>query len=38
MDDKKQSFHEHLDECSQCANNPFNLCAIGEKLLIEAAS
>jgi len=29
-------FHEHLDWCSQCAGNPFNLCPIGA-LLIRAA-
>lgn len=28
-----EAFHKHLDECSQCKNNPFNLCQIGALLL-----
>lgn len=30
-------FHEHLDVCSQCANQPFNLCAEGFQRLKDAA-
>lgn len=30
-------FHQHLDACSQCADHPFELCAIGAKLLQEEA-
>lgn len=30
-------FDNHLDECSQCANHPFDLCEIGVKLLEETA-
>jgi hypothetical protein len=29
-------FHAHLDLCSQCKNNPFNLCSIGATLLLQA--
>lgn len=27
------AFHAHLDECEQCREHPFNLCAVGESLL-----
>jgi len=27
------SFHAHLDTCKQCAEQPFNLCAEGTKLI-----
>lgn len=27
------AFHEHLDGCSRCRNNPFDLCDEGSKLL-----
>lgn len=27
------AFHEHLDKCSQCRENPFGLCAEGVKLI-----
>ena len=30
-------FHAHLDKCSQCANQPFNLCSTGKELLKKAA-
>lgn len=30
-------FHAHLDDCSQCRNNPFALCPIGVTLIHEAA-
>lgn len=26
-------FHKHLDVCEQCADNPFDLCRAGHKLL-----
>lgn len=29
----RDAFHAHLDECQQCANHPFALCAEGAKLL-----
>lgn len=32
---KAVAFHVHLDECAQCKNEPFNLCAVGLKLLDE---
>jgi hypothetical protein len=28
-------FHEHLDRCSQCEREPFNLCSEGARLLNE---
>lgn len=31
----KQPFHEHLDECEQCRNNPMALCQQGHNLLIN---
>ena len=31
-------FHDHLDNCRQCANNPFELCAEGAKLLDAAVA
>jgi hypothetical protein len=32
----EQDFHEHLDRCLQCRNNPFDLCAMGNRLLEKA--
>ncbi len=29
-------FHAHLDECAQCRNHPFGLCATGAALLKKA--
>jgi hypothetical protein len=26
-------FHNHLDECPQCRDHPFDLCPVGEQLL-----
>jgi hypothetical protein len=26
-------FHDHLDECEQCREQPFNLCATGDRLI-----
>lgn len=34
--DAIQEFHSHLDECGTCRQNPFNLCWIGERLLLRA--
>jgi hypothetical protein len=31
-------FHQHLDQCQQCREQPFNLCPIGARLLTEAAT
>ena len=28
-------YHQHLDKCSRCMNQPFNLCPLGAKLLVE---
>lgn len=30
-------FEAHLDECKQCRENPFDLCAVGIPLLQAAA-
>jgi hypothetical protein len=30
-------FHDHLDVCSQCRNQPLNLCPIGFAFLKEEA-
>lgn len=30
-----EQFHAHLDGCSQCRTQPFNLCATGQHLLPE---
>ena len=32
-DDIIKDFHNHLDVCSQCRNNPMGLCSIGSTLL-----
>lgn len=31
-------FHAHLDECTQCRENPMGLCAAGQQLLTAVAS
>jgi hypothetical protein len=31
-------FYNHLDGCSQCRDNPFNLCLLGAQLLAAAAT
>jgi hypothetical protein len=33
MTDPIKNFHDHLDECPQCMNNPFDLCKKGSELL-----
>ncbi len=30
-------FHAHLDQCQRCEERPHELCAIGARLLQEAA-
>lgn len=30
-------FHDHLDACERCRENPFNLCPTGDALLVAAA-
>lgn len=32
-----KAFHDHLDTCPVCANQPFGLCPVGLKLLLAAA-
>lgn len=32
--DPVEKFHDHLDECKQCRENPFHLCPAGEQLLL----
>jgi hypothetical protein len=29
------TFHQHLDECTQCETHPFDLCPIGRALLLK---
>lgn len=31
-------FHQHLDNCKKCREQPFNLCPIGYKKLQEAVA
>jgi hypothetical protein len=31
-------FHQHLDRCAQCRNNPHDLCAVGALILTASAS
>jgi hypothetical protein len=33
---RPDQFHDHLDGCRQCADQPFNLCPVGMKLLVSA--
>ena len=35
---KPNPFHEHLDGCSRCRNNPFDLCPTGAHWLEKAAT
>ena len=35
--DYPQLFHDHLDRCSRCRHQPFNLCRDGQALLEKAA-
>ena len=28
-----KAFHEHIDKCSVCEQDPFNLCPEGERLI-----
>lgn len=32
-----ETFHGHLDKCSQCERNPFALCPIGAALIEREA-
>lgn len=36
--DVAPKFHAHLDACKQCRENPFDLCADGQRLIAEAAA
>lgn len=27
--------HEHMDNCAQCMNEPWNLCGTGDRLIRE---
>lgn len=38
MAHKADLFHSHLDLCSRCRNQPFNLCAVGAMLLRASLS
>lgn len=32
-DDITKPFHDHLDKCKQCRENPFALCEVGALLI-----
>ena len=32
------AFHDHLDVCSQCRNNPLRPCTTGYDLLLQVAA
>lgn len=34
----KNEFHDHLDKCERCRNEPFNLCREGSLLLKQTAT
>lgn len=34
--DATERFHEHLDGCKQCRENPFELCGLGVILIQQA--
>lgn len=34
---RNNPFHDHLDVCKQCRDNPFGLCQVGTGLINEAA-
>lgn len=34
----KNVFHEHLDKCKRCRENPFDLCTIGLILIKQAVN
>lgn len=36
-DDPSTRFHAHLDACTRCATRPFDLCALGQILLLLTA-
>lgn len=29
-------FHNHLDVCKRCMENPFDLCVVGDVLIVNA--
>ena len=38
IENEENEFHAHLDECRRCREEIFNLCPIGEQLLMKVAS
>jgi len=36
--DPTDDYHEHLDECEQCREHPFNQCPTGNELLRKAGT
>lgn len=36
--DATATFHAHLDVCSRCRNEPFNLCITGQRLIGNAVT
>ena len=37
LDVRTRQFHAHLDGCAQCSAHPFDLCPIGQVLLMATA-
>ena len=37
FDARMRQFHAHLDGCAQCSAHPFDLCPIGQVLLMSTA-
>lgn len=35
---KRDDFHQHLDECQRCREQPFNLCQVGRAALQRTQS
>lgn len=38
MSNPSDAFHRHLDCCAHCQRHPFDLCAVGQPLLVAAAT
>ena len=35
LNEMRDKFHAHLDECERCRNQPFNLCPTGAAIMSE---
>lgn len=38
MMDPEEKFYAHLDLCEQCREHPFELCAVGDRLIVAAGN